>query len=155
MSVSQGAISFVAGLIFAIGLGISGMTLPAKVVGFLDVVGDWDPSLAMVMVGAIGVHFLAYRLLPTLDKPLRAQSFEIPSRQDISLPLIGGAILFGAGWGLGGFCPGPAVVSTPNSLVLGGGSEALVFTAAMLLGFGLYSVVMNARSSQPFPSDQS
>lgn len=103
--------AFAAGAVFALGLGLSGMTQPDKVVNFLDITGNWDPSLALVMVGAIGVHFFAYRLLPALQKPVLAPAFRVPTRRDITPRLLGGAVLFGSGWALSGYCPGPALVS--------------------------------------------
>jgi len=120
---------FLAGVIFALGLGVSGMTQPAKVVGFLDITGAWDPSLAFVMIGAIAVHTLAYRLVPSMKSPVLVSQFGIPSRTDITSRLIGGAVLFGLGWGLSGFCPGPALTSLPA-----GDGSTLLFVGAMLSG---------------------
>ncbi|MEL6342112.1 MAG: DUF6691 family protein [Myxococcota bacterium] len=127
--------AFGAGLLFSLGLAISGMTRPDKVIGFLDVTGSWDPSLAFVMIGAIGVHFFAYRLLPRMRSPVFAERFALPTRQDIDGRLIAGAILFGMGWGIGGFCPGPAIVS-----VTGGLFAVLPFIAAMVVGMGLFEI---------------
>lgn len=124
-----------AGILFGGGLLISGMAQPAKVIGFLDVLGDWDPSLGFVMVGAIAVHSLAYRLVPRLQRPLWGSSWAIPTRRDIDGRLVGGAALFGAGWGLGGYCPGPALTS-----VVAGASSTLIFTGAMLAGMWGYSI---------------
>lgn len=118
-----------AGLLFGVGLIVSGMADPSKVVGFLDVLGDWDPSLAFVMLGAISVHLLAYRLVPKLPRPVWGAAWAIPSRRDIDVRLVAGAALFGAGWGLGGYCPGPALTT-----VVSGASSTLLFTGAMLLG---------------------
>jgi uncharacterized membrane protein YedE/YeeE len=117
------------GLVFGVGLLLSGMTQPAKVVNFLDVLGDWDPSLAFVMGGAIVVHFLAYRLVPRLPTPVWGATWGIPTRRDIDTRLLVGAALFGAGWGLGGYCPGPALTSA-----VAGASSTLLFTGAMLAG---------------------
>ncbi|MFT5685506.1 MAG: putative membrane protein YedE/YeeE [Myxococcota bacterium] len=127
---------FFAGLIFALGLGISGMTQPAKVVGFLDVTGSWDPSLAFVMVGAIGVHMVAYRLVPRMTSPIFAAEFGVPTRSDVNGRLLGGAVLFGLGWGLGGFCPGPALVSLAS-----GASTVLMFVGGMLGGMTLMNII--------------
>ena len=129
------------GLLFGVGLLLSGMTQPAKVVNFLDVLGDWDPSLAFVMGGAIGVHFLAYRLVPRLQRPAWAPTFAIPTRRDIDARLIGGAALFGAGWGLGGYCPGPALTSAVS-----GASSTLIFTGAMLAGMWVHSLWETAKA---------
>lgn len=120
---------FGAGLLFALGLGISGMTQPDKVVGFLDITGDWKPELAFVMGGAILVHLIAYRLVPKMQKPLFEPRFGIPTRRDIDGRLVGGAMLFGAGWGLGGYCPGPGLTS-----LVTGAWQPLVFVGAMLIG---------------------
>ena len=104
-------ISFGSGIVFALGLGISGMTQPAKVIGFLDIAGAWDLSLAFVMLGAIGVYFIAFQLTKKMRSPLLAAQFSIPRRTDLDAQLILGVAIFGAGWGLGGFCPGPALTS--------------------------------------------
>lgn len=121
--------AFGAGALFAVGLAISGMTKPSKVTGFLDVAGAWDASLAFVMVGAIAVHFVAYRMVMRRPSPLFDTKFHVPTRKDVDLRLVAGAALFGVGWGLGGFCPGPAIVSA------GGGTiGALVFVAGMTIG---------------------
>jgi len=118
-----------AGLVFGVGLVVSGMSDPAKVLNFLDVLGTWDPSLAFVMGGASLTAFIGYRLVWRRPRPLSRGEFEVPTRRDIDAPLLGGAALFGLGWGLGGFCPGPAW--TALSL---GAPGTLVFLPAMLLG---------------------
>jgi uncharacterized membrane protein YedE/YeeE len=117
------------GLLFGSGLLLSGMTNPQKVIGFLDPFGAFDASLIFVMAGAIAVHFSAYRWTKRRTAPLFAPKFLVPSRRDIDAKLLVGAALFGAGWGLGGYCPGPAVVSLP-----GGAAQTLVFVVAMLAG---------------------
>ena len=126
--------SFLSGLTFALGLGISGMTRPVKVIGFLDFFGPWDASLAFVMLGAIAVSFVAYRLSRSMHSPILAPEFSIPKRTDLDSRLVGGAALFGAGWGLGGFCPGPAITSLAS-----GASPVMVFVAAMAAGIYLHS----------------
>jgi hypothetical protein len=128
--------AFAAGVLFSIGLGISGMTQPAKVTAFLDFTGNWDPSLACVMIGAISVHAILYRMIRRRPTPLFAAAFSIPTRQDIDLRLLGGSALFGIGWGLGGFCPGPAVTSLAS-----GHASVAIFVAAMIGGMYLYKVV--------------
>lgn len=128
-------LSLLAGAVFGGGLLLSGMTQPAKVINFLDVLGSWDPSLAFVMAGAIAVHFLAYRLVPRLPKPIWGARWSLPTRRDVDLRLLGGAALFGAGWGLGGYCPGPALTSA-----VAGASSTLLFTGAMLAGMWGFSV---------------
>ena len=124
---------YLLGLLFGAGLVISGMTQPAKVVNFLNIAGSWDASLAFVMGGAMGVNLIATRLMPRLAAPIFGGAFALPTRTDIDPRLVGGAALFGVGWGLGGFCPGPALVS-----VVGGASEALIFVGAMLGGMALF-----------------
>jgi uncharacterized protein len=115
---------FVSGVLFAVGLVLGGMTQPQKIIGFLDVFGHWDPSLAFVMLAAVGVHSVTYRLTMRRTKPLMAPGFLVPKRSDIDASLVVGAALFGIGWGLGGYCPGPALV----------GSGALVPDAATFVG---------------------
>jgi hypothetical protein len=132
--------AFVSGLLFAVGLGISGMTQPAKVTAFLDFTGNWDPSLACVMIGAITVHAVLYRVIRRRSSPLFASAFSVPTRQDIDLRLVGGAALFGVGWGLGGFCPGPAVTSLAS-----GHASVVLFAAAMIAGMYLYKLLENSR----------
>lgn len=103
--------AFVSGALFALGLGVAGMTLPSKVMGFLDIAGPWDPSLAFVMIGAIGTHIVLLRLILRRGGPLFGGAFQIPTRKDLDAKLVVGAALFGIGWGLGGYCPGPALTS--------------------------------------------
>ncbi|MBX3130940.1 MAG: YeeE/YedE family protein [Polyangiaceae bacterium] len=131
------------GLVFGLGLVLSGMTQPAKVIAFLDVTGQWDPSLAFVMVGAISTHWLLYRFIMKRPSPLLASAYAIPSRQRIDARLLGGSALFGVGWGLGGYCPGPGLASAG---ALSG--QALLFVGAMLAGMGVFELV-EARRRAP------
>ena len=128
--------SFLAGLLFAIGLGVSGMTQADKVLGFLNVPGGWDPSLALVMVGAIGVHLVLFRLVLRRKSPLFGGHFGVPTRTDIDLRRVGGAALFGVGWALGGYCPGPGLVSLAS-----GSTHAIAFVLAMTGGMILFHLV--------------
>lgn len=121
--------SFAAGAIFGLGLVISGMANPAKVLGFLDLAGNWDPTLAFVMGGAILVAFPAFQLAKRREKPLLAEKWSLPERSDIDPRLLAGAALFGIGWGLAGFCPGPALAAIGIVPV-----EALIFVASMIAG---------------------
>jgi uncharacterized membrane protein YedE/YeeE len=121
--------AFVAGALFGVGLVVSGMSLPSKVLGFLDFFGNWDPSLMFVMLGAVGVHFWAYRLLAHRPSPYFASSFSVPARRDLDAKLISGAVLFGIGWGLSGLCPGPSLVALPSGL-----PGVVVFVAMMVVG---------------------
>ncbi len=125
----QTIIAFLAGLLFAAGLAVGGMTNPLKVLSFLDVFGHWDPSLAFVMGGAILVYGPLYRVVTHRPSPLLAEGFHLPTRQDIDAPLVLGSVLFGVGWGMAGFCPGPALVSTMSL-----GFDALVLAGSMLVG---------------------
>ncbi|WP_044281876.1 DUF6691 family protein [Myxococcus stipitatus] len=137
-----------AGLLFALGLGMGGMTDPAKVVGFLDIAGAWDPSLAFVMAGALGTYGLLRQLIVRRAKPVLAKDFPAPPSAMVDGRLVGGAVLFGIGWGLSGYCPGPALVSAPV-----GGATVLLFVGAMLVGMGVFRAweVLRAprTSSQP------
>lgn len=121
-----------AGLIFGVGLIVSGMSNPAKVQNFLDITGSWDPSLIFVMAGAIAVASVGFRLLSRRTAPLFAETFHWPRRQDLDARLIGGAAVFGAGWGLSGYCPGPALTALP---LLDSGT--MIFVVAMLAGIWL------------------
>jgi len=103
--------AFFVGLLFSVGLGLSGMTNPENVISFLDLFGNWNPSLLFVMVGAIGVHSPLYRILQKLPKPLFDSQWHIPTSRKITPALVIGAFLFGVGWALAGYCPGPAIVS--------------------------------------------
>jgi uncharacterized membrane protein YedE/YeeE len=137
--------AFVSALIFGLGLGLSGMTLPSKVIGFLDITGAWDPSLAAVMVGAILVHSISFRLIAKRKSPMLTAEFQIPSRRDIDWRLILGAVLFGAGWGLGGFCPGPALVGLAT-----GQGPVVIFVASMLVGMWLHGLLnTTGQNSKP------
>jgi uncharacterized protein len=122
-------VAFFSGLLFAIGLGVAGMSNPYKVLNFLDLFGDWDPSLALVMAGAILVYAPVYKRLKGKDAPKFAERFHWPTKQDIDVKLVVGSILFGIGWGTAGFCPGPAIVA-----VTSGKPSVLAFFAAMVLG---------------------
>ncbi|MEC7948964.1 MAG: DUF6691 family protein [Myxococcota bacterium] len=124
-----------AGLLFAAGLGLAGMTQPTKVVGFLDVLGDWDPSLAFVMVGGILTHMALYRFIVRRPSPLMADAFRIPTRRDITPRLVVGSAMFGAGWAIAGFCPGPSLVSAGA-----GAPTGLLFLGAMLGGMALFQL---------------
>ena len=140
--------AFLAGAVFAGGLAVAQMTHAHKVVAFLDLGPSWDPSLAFVMVGAIGVHLVLRRLILRRRAPALAVQFEQPQRTDLSGRLIGGSLLFGLGWGVAGFCPGPALTAAGGGL-----SEALLFVPAMLGGMGLFALMDRlgdrARAAQP------
>jgi len=144
---------FLAGFLFAIGLVVGGMTQPDKIIGFLDVAGDWDPSLAFVMLGAVGIHALTYRLTMRRGSPLFAAKFLVPKRSDIDARLVVGGLIFGAGWGLGGYCPGPALVAS-GALV----QEALIFVGMTVVGhwlFGKYDGWVRQRAIETTASQES
>lgn len=134
------AAAFAAGLLFGAGLLLSGMTDPAKVIGFLDVAGAWDPSLAFVMGGAILVGFFAFRLARRRGEAFLGGAMHLPKRRDIDKRLLAGSVAFGVGWGLAGFCPGPGLVSFAAGHV-----EAAVFVAAMLAGMLAYTFAERRR----------
>jgi uncharacterized membrane protein YedE/YeeE len=133
--------TFIAGLIFGAGLTVSQMVNPSKVIAFLDIFGDWDPSLAFVMGGALLVTFLGYKVVLRSPAPLFDERFRLPTRKDIDSPLIIGAALFGIGWGLAGLCPGPALASLSFS-----GQNGFIFVASML-GSIIAFRMMRARRS--------
>lgn len=124
------------GLLFGAGLAISGMIDPAKVLGFLDVAGAWDPSLAFVMAGGLAVTFAGYRLVLRRPAPLLEPRFQIPTRRDVDGRLLGGAVLFGVGWGLVGYCPGPALAAVGL-----GDPSTWIFLAAMVAGMLVYRLM--------------
>ena len=132
--------AFIAGLVFGIGLIVSGMFDPAKVQGFLDLAGEWDPSLAFVMAGAIAVGFFAFRIAGKRATAILGDAMQIPTRNDIDTPLVLGSVVFGIGWGLGGFCPGPALVSLGS-----GRTEAWAFVLSMVAGMAFYEVIESIR----------
>lgn len=130
--VKQNIVSFIVGLIFSIGLALSGMTQPQKIIGFLTL-SDWDSSLLFVMVGAIGVHVIAYPLIRRRASPLLDTKWHVPNRKDITTRLILGSTLFGIGWGLGGYCPGPGITSLASFDL-----RAFLFVGAMVIGMILF-----------------
>lgn len=130
----RGLYGFLSGLVFGLGLVVSGMANPAKVLNFLDVAGAWDPSLILVMLGATAVTFVGYRLAWRRTAPIANPKFDTPTSTRIDRPLVLGAVLFGVGWGIGGFCPGPAWTALP---LLAPGT--LVFFPMMLAGLWLGS----------------
>lgn len=133
-----------AGLVFGLGLIVSGMTDPSKVTGFLDLAGAWDPSLALVMGGAIGVGLVAFRFVRTRSQALLGGPMQLPSARQIDRRLVLGGLTFGVGWGLAGFCPGPALASLAT-----GGSKPLIFTAAMLAGMVIFEVLERGAVPRP------
>lgn len=134
--------AFFSGLVFGLGLIVSGMANPAKVLGFLDLAGAWDPSLALVMAGAIAVGLAAFALARRRARSLLGAAMQLPTARAIDRRLVAGSLLFGVGWGLAGFCPGPALVALGM-----GATKALVFVAAMLAGMGLFEGLERRKNS--------
>ena len=129
-------VALFSGALFGLGLAVSGMANPQKVIGFLDVSGDWDPTLALVMGGALLVALPAFRWIFGRRRPVLAENFEIPTKE-IDARLVGGSALFGVGWGLSGFCPGPAVVALVPALAAGI-LPVFAFVCAMIAGMVIY-----------------
>jgi uncharacterized protein len=129
------------GLVFGLGLAVSGMMNPAKVIGFLDVAGDWDPTLVFVMGGALLVTIPGYSVILKRRRPVLAGSFSLPTKKSLDAPLIWGSALFGVGWGLVGFCPGPAVAAIGTGL-----PAVLGFVAAMIAGMALHAWISGERT---------
>lgn len=128
--------TFIAGLLFGGGLTVSQMVNPKKVISFLDITGDWDPSLAFVMGGALLVTLVGYRFVLKRSEPLFDEKFRLPTRKDIDAPLLIGAALFGAGWGLAGLCPGPALASASFA-----GMNAYIFVGTMVGTIFIYRFI--------------
>lgn len=135
--------ALMAGLLFGIGLIVSGMTDPAKVIGFLDLAGAWDPSLAFVMGGAILVGAFAFGAARTRERSLLGAPMRLPTATRIDRRLVLGSLAFGAGWGLAGYCPGPALASLAS-----GGEKPLIFTLAMLAGMALFELLERVSSAR-------
>jgi len=135
MTVARNLVALAAGLLFGVGLTISRMIDPAKVQGFLDLVGKWDPSLAFVMLGAIAVSAAGFRFAGRRSRPVLEPGFQLPAKTDLDMPLIAGSLIFGIGWGLVGYCPGPALAS-----LLLGRWETVLFVAAMAGGMFLHRI---------------
>jgi uncharacterized membrane protein YedE/YeeE len=133
--------SLLAGLVFGLGLIVSGMSDPAKVLGFLDLAGAWDPSLALVMGGAVGVGAVAFALAGKRERSLLGAELELSRSRRIDRRLVLGSALFGVGWGMAGFCPGPSLVALGM-----GEAKALVFVLAMLAGMGVFELIERFRT---------
>lgn len=127
--------ALVTGLVFGLGLILSGMTDPSKVIGFLDLAGNWDPSLAFVMGGAIVVGLIAFRFAEGRTKAWLGDTMRLPTARQIDKRLVLGGLTFGVGWGLAGYCPGPALASFAQ-----GGAKPIIFVAAMLAGMAIYEI---------------
>ncbi len=131
----RSVVAFFVGILFALGLGVSGMTRPDIVRGFLDVTGEWDWRLMGVMIGAIGVHMIAFRLITKRASPILDLKFQLPTKKDLDYRLIVGAMIFGIGWGWAGICPGPAIVSLASGNVV-----FVLFIISMLIGMKTFQL---------------
>lgn len=136
--------TFISGLFFGLGLILSGMTDPSKVIGFLDLTGAWDPSLGFVMAGAILVGAVAFHFAGRRPVSLLGESMRVPTSRGVDRRLVLGGITFGAGWGLAGFCPGPALASLASA-----GSKAQIFVVAMLVGMAVYEASDRLKQVRP------
>lgn len=128
--------SLLAGLVFGIGLIVSGMANPAKVLGFLDLAGRWDPSLAFVMAGAVSVGLVSFGVAKRRTLSFLGAEMKLPKTRDIDRRLVGGGLLFGVGWGVAGFCPGPALVALGM-----GEAKAVIFVISMVVGMGIFELL--------------
>lgn len=144
-NISRSVFALVSGLLFAIGLGVAGMLNPANVRGFLDILGEWKPALMFVMVGAIAVYGIANQIALRMKKPLLADDWSNLPRPGFDFPNQAkiGAVLFGIGWGMAGFCPGPAIVSLASL-----NPTVFIFTASMLVGFYGFALYERRKSAQ-------
>ena len=133
---ARGIASLASGTLFGAGLALGGMTDPARVRGFLDLFGDWDPTLAFVMGGALIVMAIAWRFVPRMAHPVFTEKFALPTKSDLTPSLIGGAVLFGVGWGVAGLCPGPGIAALAIEPV-----SAAIFVVSMLAGMALLRLV--------------
>ena len=129
-------LSSISGILFGIGLGVSEMINPNKVLAFLDVAGDWDPSLAFVMAGALLITTIIFRLILKRDRPIFDHHFKLPTKQELDPHLIGGAALFGIGWGMSGYCPGPATAAIGLGL-----QEPVIMVLAIIAGFHAHKFI--------------
>lgn len=141
-SSKTGFIAFISGILFSIGLGVSGMTEPAKIISFLDIFGNWDPSLLFVMVGAIALHGILYRFISKKPTPLFDSKFYLTKNKSIDRRLLLGAAIFGVGWGVTGLCPGPGLVSIST-----GAPYAISFVLALIIGMVLGRKIINSFDS--------
>ncbi|MCB9643887.1 MAG: YeeE/YedE family protein [Myxococcales bacterium] len=146
-AVMRNVVVFVSGVIFAVGLGLSGMTQPDKVKGFLDFFGKWDPTLLAVIGSATGLNLILFRFILKRPAPILEAKFSLPTKKDIDRPLVVGAVLFGIGWGVGGFCPGPALTSLAS-----GTFTAVLFVVSMAAGSLGYLFFEKAQAAKPAPS---
>ncbi|XUY28080.1 DUF6691 family protein [Agrobacterium sp. rho-8.1] len=139
-AISQFAAALGSGVVFGFGLSLSGMLNPVRVQGFLDIFGLWDASLAFVLGGAVLITFVGMQIIKGMPHPVLHDTFDLPKNRRVDAPLVGGSILFGLGWGLGGFCPGPAIASLSLGL-----PQTALFVIAMLVGMTLHDTLWRKR----------
>lgn len=132
---AQAVASFFCGVLFSIGLAVAGMTEPARIIGFLDVFGRWDPTLVFVLASAVGVYYLTFQIVTKRARPVIALKFMIPTRSDVDLRSVSGALIFGVGWGIAGLCPGPILTTLATG-------TAPVFALLITMIIGLYIAPM-------------
>lgn len=132
----NGITALIVGFLFAIGLGISGMTQTQKIIGFLDIFGKWDPTIVFVMSGAVIVHFITYKFIRKRKSPVLSPQWHVPNKRELTPSLIIGATVFGFGWGLGGFCPGPALTSVASFEL-----KPILFVLSMIVGMILFRLL--------------
>lgn len=137
---AQAVASFCCGVLFAIGLALAGMTQPAKIIGFLDVFGDWDYTLVFVLASAVGIYYLTFQLITKRPAPVIAPKFMIPTRSDVDLRSVTGALIFGVGWGISGLCPGPILTTLATGTL-----SVTVLLVTMVIG--LYVAPMIGRAT--------
>ncbi|RXV64801.1 permease [Roseovarius sp. A46] len=135
--------AFIVGLIFGVGIAVSGMINPAKVLNFFDIAGTWDPSLIFVMGGALVTTFIGYRLVLRRDKPVIEEKFQLPTASAIDARLIGGSAVFGIGWGIAGFCPGAAIPALGSGKI-----EVAGFVAALLAGLWVARTIRDRQTGK-------
>lgn len=140
MKMNIKASALIAGTLFGLGLGISGMSNPDKVVNFLNILGHWDPSLLFVLGGGVIVTFIGYRLIFTRERPFLDEDFFVPTNKIIDKKLVIGSSMFGAGWGMTGFCPGPAITGLAFGVI-----EPVIFVVSMLAGYFFIEKVVNKK----------
>ncbi len=139
----QNIVALIGGILFGFGLGLSQMVDRQRVLGFLDVTGNWDPTLLFVLGGAVGVTIVAFRFVLRLDHPILEKKFFLPTKKELDLPLILGAAIFGIGWGIAGYCPGPAITSLVQGIL-----NPIIFLIALIIGSFSYKLLTNKQPQE-------
>jgi uncharacterized protein len=139
--IAQAFASFVSGVVFALGLALSGMTQPAKIIGFLDVFGNWDQSLVFVLASAVGVYYLSFQIITKRKGPIIAATFQIPTKNDVDLRTTVGALIFGVGWGISGLCPGPILTTLATATL-----PVVILLVSMVVGLYIAPLIGRTKS---------